>query len=475
MGRKLVCAAKIFFLLLLALAAGVWLNGVLNTNVRSYLTTDTGESEGSRILFFGTSQGANGINPLFLWDVAGIEAYNFCAPGQYIGTTYYVMEDVLSRRRPQAAVLDIRSLTKPEDFLTISNKLYSLPMIADPLRRFSMYRDVIAEEWAYVIPLFRYHNRWKEIGRADFEQSYTVLGCVGEHHVQTEQTALPEIAEQEAQPIGERELAYLERIAALTQEAGVPLVLLDMPCYTDEETEAKTQWVREWAAGRGIAFCEANRPQAYGGMGLMPEDFYDGNHLNLRGQEKVSSWLGLWLAEEFDLADARGTEAGDRWEEKIRLARQVQNDRELAIRTDAEGIFSLLLSGDYTVAVSLTGSYRDGGEAIRRGLLSLGMEEAAYEKGGAFVWKSGEGWLFSSDGRPEFLWTCSPGRDELAVRGTGALGEDGLWQTQAELLMDRQNREKTENGVNLLIYSNSQERLLKTIGFDAADGWRPLS
>ena len=41
--------------------------------------------------------------------------------------------------------------------------------------------------------------------------------------------------------------------------------------------------------------------------------------------------------------------------------------------------------------------------------------------------------------------------------------------------MDRQNREKTENGVNLLIYSNSQERLLKTIGFDAADGWRPLS
>ena len=124
-------AAKILAFLVLVTGIGVTAGHILNTNVRSFDRTDTKKADGAQVLFFGTSQGANGVNPLMLWDEAGIPAYNFCGVGQYIGTTYYVMKDVLDRRSPEVAVLDMESLIRPDDFLTISNKLYSLPVIAD--------------------------------------------------------------------------------------------------------------------------------------------------------------------------------------------------------------------------------------------------------------------------------------------------------------------------------------------------------
>lgn len=457
--------------LALVLGIGSAAGKVLNTNVRSYESTGSGASDGSRVLFFGTSQGANGINPLSVWDEAGIQAYNFCAAGQYIGTTYYVMEDMLNRQSPDVVVLDFESLTRPQDFLTISNRLYSLPVISNPRLRFEMYRDVIGEDLIYLSPLFRYHNRWKEITRQDSQREYTVLGCSGWGNIQTERTELPDIPRQQAETIGLRELSYLERIESLVKEKGCTLVLLDMPNYSDDETEQKTQWVRDWAAERGIAFCEANRPAAYRDMGMTPEDFYDEMHVNFYGQEKLSAYLGRWLAERFELADERGLGAGEVWEEQIHSARMVQNDRRLMAAMDMGTIFELLESGDYTVALSFEGDYRPYLDSVKPILQVYGIAPEEMEAGGAMVRGRDGSWLFRSQGALSCLWTEAVGRDDLVIRGTARADSAGKWFPTTELILERVNQSRLSDGINLLIYSHSQKKLLRAVGFDAANGW----
>lgn len=459
-------AAKILAFLVLVTGIGVTAGHILNTNVRSFDRTDTKKADGAQVLFFGTSQGANGVNPLMLWDEAGIPAYNFCGVGQYIGTTYYVMKDVLDRRSPEVAVLDMESLIRPDDFLTISNKLYSLPVIADLGIRFEMYRDIIGEEPVYMIPFFRYHNRWKEITRNDSRREYYVLGCSYRAEVQSDFGALPEEFLPEAEPVGEREAAYLEDILALAGERGVTLAPLDMPCYSSEENEAKTQWVREWAEEHGVPIFEGNRPEAYEACGLTPADFCDDMHLNVSGQEKFSASLARWLSGTFGLDDLRGTQAGLLWEENIKTDRALQADRHVLTASTLDGLLAALTDGDYTVAISLQGEYRQGDSAFFPALERFGMSREAYEAGGSFVWRRPGEWQFASQGSLSYLWTEQLDHDDLVLRGTARRDENGALIPHAELIMDRSDQSKTSDGVNFLIYSHSQKTMLRAVGFD---------
>ncbi|MCI8453854.1 MAG: SGNH/GDSL hydrolase family protein [Lachnospiraceae bacterium] len=459
-----VLGGSIFLLLVLGIG---WIaNGVLNTNVRSYVTTDTPDADGCQVLFFGTSQGANDLNPVTVWDTAGIMSYNFCAAGQYIGTTYYVMQDVLNRQSPKAVVLDFESLTRPDDFLTISNKLSSLPMIADPRLRFEMYRDVIHDSPAWFLPFFRYHNRWKEITRNDARREYDVMGCMGRTEVQAE-TGLFAGFEQEPKAIAvrEREMQYLEQILALCKEKGCGLFLVNLPAYDTEEAGGQNRWIREWAAGQGIPYCDANTPEAYEAMGLLAADFADGHHLNIRGQEKVSAFLGQWLSDEAGLADMRKAQAeAFAFEERLARYRSVHTDRKIMMAESFEEVVSLLAEGSYTAAFSLDGVYMRYEGEIWPALKKAGVTRTMFERGGGFVRGQTGEWLFDSMGAESCLWSLVLYDDDLVLRGHTEYDGEGNGVLRIELIMDRSDQSKVKDGVNVLVYSHSQRTFLKCVG-----------
>lgn len=439
---------------------------ILNTNESSDDSTANPKAEQVSVLFFGTSQGDCGINPLMIWDRAGISSYNFCIRGQYIGTTWYTMRDVLNRCSPQIVVLDFESLERPEDFLTISNRLFSLPLIADQKLRFQMYRDIIGEEPIYYFPFFRYHNRWKEITRNDDRKLYTVLGCDVRYETQKDQDSLPEFLKEPEEPVGEREQAYLESILDLTREKGCRLVLLDMPCYSKPEYEAKTAWVRSWAACRNIPVIEANRPEAYLEMGLACEDFADDMHLNLKGQEKLSDYLGEWLSVNCRLADERETDFGDTFEALIHTDRALHAERRLQLAEDIQSLTDCILQSDVTTAISLTGDYRKNERTDWPALEALGLSRELYERGGGFVRGPDGEWLFITPETGSFLWTKRLGHDDLVLRGHTVVDEQGEKISQISLIMDRSDQSEAPEGVNFLIYSHTQRDMLRAVGYD---------
>lgn len=464
--------AKTAGLCVIILAVCYTANDILNTNVRKYDSTATKEADGTQVLFAGTSQGYNGINPLTIWDEAGVETYNFCAAGQYIGTTYYVLKDVLKHQNPKAVVLDFESLTRPDDFLTISNKLYSLPMIAGLENRYDMYTDVIGDSPVYLIPLVRYHNRWKEINRMDFRRDYDVLGAGRRIAVQEETDVLPVPLTDEMQPIGERELTYLNQILELTRSKDCELILLDMPSYSSESMEAITNTVRQWAEANQIKFCEANRPEAFTRMNLQPGDFTDEFHLNVYGQLKLSKYLGEWLIASGTAADHRGTAEGQAWDSRMQNCRYLTNDGELLMETDMTKYFELLKRGNYTVAISLTGDYKSDNGALLAVLEAYGLTRQDYETGGAFV-KAPDGiWMFNTHGSDSYRWAIELGADDLVLRGSAPKDADGVRQPRIEILFDRSDQSKLPHGVNVLVYNHSTEGMIECVGFNAEDDYK---
>lgn len=460
MRQKKYVARSLMFLWLVMMT-GLGANKILNTNVRKYDTTAAKDADGSRVLIFGSSQGANGINPLDMWEEAGLETYNFCGNGQYIGITCYVMEDVLKRQSPKVVVLDMESLTRPEAFLTPSNILYNLPSIADVKLRYKAYREFVEDSLVYMVPLFRYHNRWKELGKGDAMEEVYVLGAQSRLDIQTDHEDLPWIPPLDSVSVGEREQGYLNRIRELAAEKGCELILLDMPSYCDEEAEKKTKWAEQWARDQGIKFCRANSPEAYELMELTPKDFADDFHVNRKGARKVSAYVADWLAEQCGLSDGRMGESDVRWEEAAASARKTDAVSWLCMAREPEEFTDALLQCDAVTAISLTGEYRRQDERLWPVLEKCGMTWEQYQLGGAFViGRQGE-LLFDSKGLSDYSWTKALFYDDLAVRGLGGT---------CSLLINRGECTRVTDGVNFLVYDCMGKKVGTIAGFDAFHG-----
>lgn len=104
-------------------------------------------------------------------------------------------------------------------------------------------------------------------------------------------------------------------------------------------------------------------------------------------------------------------------------------------------------------------------------LQAYGIAPEAVEAGGAMVRGRDGGWLFQSHGALSCLWTEALGADDLVIRGTAKADALGGWRPTTELILERVNQSRVPDGINLLIYSHSQKKLLRAMGFDAANGW----
>lgn len=467
-GRKLIGA---FLFLLLAAGCGMVADQVLNTNNRTYDRTDTPDAEGAAVLFVGTSQGASGICPVDIWDAEGIPAYNFSGAGQDIGITRYVVEDILKRYDPEVLVLDFEGMTRPEDFQTISNLLYNLPLISDLRLRYRMYREVIREEPVYFVPLFRYHNRWKELGQEDARRGHSILGSGSTFQVQTGREDLPVTGSPEAQPVGDRELGYLLEIRRLAEEKGCRLALADLPAYENEAADSKARWVIDWAEEQGIPVCHANSPEAFQKMGLAPSDFADEFHVNRSGEKKLSGYLAGWLADTFSLKDIRGSEEGAVWQRRVDACRGLDLDFWIRMAGSLDEFAGYLGQGETVTAVSLVGGYRSADEVLWPALEKLGLSREQYEQGGAFVRGSQGEWLFASGSQWDYHWGKALGVDELVVVGSTVPDETGNPSRQVSLFFDRKDYARTKNGANFLVYGCGHEDFLASASYDAEEGF----
>ncbi len=312
--------------LLLAFLQALLMPKYMSSSREGALTGEYYENAGDNdVLLIGDCEVYECFTPPTLWQEYGISSCIRGSAQQLIWQSYYLLEDALRYETPKVVVFNVLSMKYGEP----QNEAYNR-MTLDGMKWSSVKADAVRASMteeesflSYVFPLLRFHSRWKEIGGEDFRYLFS-RDRVSHNGYLMQTGVVPKTSDRVGTELTDYTLPqvsfdYLERMRLLCEENGIRLVLIKAPT-----NNWKYYWYDQWDA-QIAAYAAKNGVDYYN---LIPKDeeigidwqtdTYDGGiHLNVYGAEKLTSYFGKILAEQYGVPDRRQEAAlSERWEEK---------------------------------------------------------------------------------------------------------------------------------------------------------------
>lgn len=275
------------------------------------------------MIVIGSSNSFCTVDPLVLYEEYGIAAYDFGSSSQPVNISVLYLKEALKTQRPKVVALEVNMMVSD----SISNRneaglrwgFTNIPLSVDKLKCiYQSVGEVNAEYFSYVFPVFRYHNRWKELSKTDYTYFYQDKTNYTKGYLETQ--AVSEVAinltdynfEGEAW-IEDTNIACLDEMAQLCDQKNVKLLLFKSPKENWHRYE--TDAIRALADERGLQFVDFNELYSDGEITLdMAADFRDSQHLNDFGARKVTSALGSYIKENYELPDRRDDAESNSWD-----------------------------------------------------------------------------------------------------------------------------------------------------------------
>ena len=286
------------------------------------------------VVFIGDCEVYECFTPPTLWQEYGITSYVRGSAQQLIWQSYYLLEETLKYETPKAVVFNVLSIKYGKPQNEAYNRMTLDGMKWSSSKVDAIYASMTEDETflSYVFPLLRYHSRWSEIGREDWQ--YLFHRDTVSHNGYLMQTATkPKTNSIAGRPLVDYTLPeigfeYLEKMRVLCEEKGVAFILIKAPT-----NDWKYYWYDEWDA-QIVDWAEKKGVDYYNFIPLDEEigldwntDTYDGGvHLNVYGAEKLTSFFGNILVEKYNLSDRRGDAELDAvWAEKLAIYQKERN------------------------------------------------------------------------------------------------------------------------------------------------------
>lgn len=314
------------------------------------------------VLVLGSSNSFCTIDPIVLYDNYGIAAYDFGSSSQPMNVSVLYLKEAFKTQSPKVVALEVNMIPGESIANSQENRLrWGLTDIAfsiDKLRCiYQSLGKVDAEYMSYVFPVFRYHDRWKELSKSDYtylfkdKTNYT-KGYLTTEEVSAEPVNLSDYDSEGDTWVEDDVTGCLDEICALCKKHGATLVLFKSP--RQDWYSYQTRAVRELADARGLDFIDYNELVEEIGIDAAA-DFRDADHLNNSGAAKVSLHFGSYLTQHDTLPDRRLDEEKNSWDEAS-FYRQRLQPQPFMEATDLMTCMDLLQQDDgYAVIVSYKG------------------------------------------------------------------------------------------------------------------------
>lgn len=250
------------------------------------------------VVFLGDSEVFSVFSPLQIWHEQGLTSYDVSTPGQTLWYAKTLLKRVFTTHHPRVVVFETDSL-----FLGFS--------LAEAL--FGEVQDVV--------PLFEYHSRWKSLTLADFttlpQATWTdsLKGFKIDANIQE-----ADVANYDATPTDDIfELRFVDKLwmrmmVDMCRDNGA------IPLFVSSPSPATWSMARHNAAQAladelSVEFVDLNLIHDELGIDWETDSSDGGHHVNLRGAQKVSRYMGTYLAVTFELEDRRDDPAYASWNE----------------------------------------------------------------------------------------------------------------------------------------------------------------
>lgn len=423
------------------------------------------EKDSIDVIVLGSSYVFGSINPAILYQDYGIVSYVLGTPGMSIKAAYYTCVEVLKTQNPKVIIIGINGAHADELMDTINTPAWIGGMKLSR-NKYNMAR-AISEDWISLFleyPII--HNRYDgDLERRDFlpyrgekyheyYKGNRVFWNTYEEFTEEDFPYIEEIGE-----LSDETKKYLDLLLALTEESDTEIIFYSSPFAQREDIQKTTNAIGQYAEERGIGFINLNALREEIGLN-MSEDMADAQHVNYKGQEKTTAYIGNELREHYGMEDRRGDCAYESWEMYAEDYRS-----QYAAYTLANGFeeihsyLSQISTGDYTVLINVQG---------------VGIKET----------------IRTDHVFAPFLTEYDESINNILVQEDGSVslnlkenthfdfGSHVVTMTEWSLMYDQIGIAFLENAVSFIVFDNKQESILEVryYGYDEkADEWNMIS
>ncbi len=317
------------------------------------------------VYFIGTSHVHYTVNPLLLYRNYGISGYNFSVATQDVTMAKLYVQEIIKKKLPQVIVLEGSMLVNylsPE--VNTRKGLDPLPFTIEKAQTID---DIIKEDkkhnlkrgydtrLSYVFPILRFHDRWKDLQEEDFIYSEKV----SKYHGYTPffNTVKADFSRYNnfvnVNNVLSEHKKTVDDIISLCKKHGVRVLFVKSP--SGGWRQGWHNLIAAWARRYGISFVDYNDLMSELNIDIN-KDFSDPmSHVNDNGAIKVTTHLGRYLKEHFDLPDRRGESEFASWESDWQFYQQDKAAYFLAQEKDWNKYVQKLQNHNYQIFISSCG------------------------------------------------------------------------------------------------------------------------
>lgn len=317
--KNLLCSLLFLAILFGLLTAGSWLvepknnekaSGMRNASATGYLT----ERENSMdYLVIGDSETYSSISPMQLWEDYGYTGYVCGTPSQHIEDTFGYLKAFCQVQTPKLVIFE-------------ANALYRSSGFQDDVSR------IVSRSIEKTLPIFEYHDRWKSLSMADIGQvNYTWRNYL-KGFIPTWKSKpwtggngymLKTDKKKEIQDVNQY---YFGQIASFCEERNIPFLVVNVPAPVNWNYQ-KHNGVKSLTKSYDVPYYDMNLRVEKMNIDWQGDSRDGGDHMNIYGAQKVTYFLGKYLAKHYDLPDHRGDPAYNSWDQDLEKYQKTVEDK----------------------------------------------------------------------------------------------------------------------------------------------------
>ncbi|WP_300367112.1 SGNH/GDSL hydrolase family protein [Brachyspira sp.] len=401
------------------------------------------------VLFLGSSHIHYNVNPAILYNEYGIASYNYTSGSQPIWSTYHYLIEALKTQKPKLIALEsyivAASRTNVVDYQIVA-ATYALKWSEN---RINSLKVTAAERFdEFINPMYRYHNRYKDLKEEDFlpyANNYNHYRYFKGYsfHQKTFPVKKPNIKNiKDTLPLLEQQETYYRKILELAKTNNIPIVVIASPFPMTDDEARHFNRVGEIAKEYDIPFMNFNH--YYDDYDLdFWTDYNDAGHLNYKGVQKYTAYLGKYLKDNFEIPDRRIDTNYDTWEKNALY--EYNKVYDMALR-DIDNINEYMTKitnlNDYTIVINMFGEYGSNDNVVKTIYSNFNITNEVYINNASYVIDKNK-LVFSSMGETNYLYHKELNKYNDLVVDSGS-----------KILISRSNLIKNTNSVSIIVYDN---------------------
>lgn len=385
-----------FILLLTVLLGGVYkvlswkdtTGGYLSSVSQLYNTEDNLID----VVFLGSSHCYCSIYPAYMWQDAGISAFDMAISGQDKATTYHALIETLKTQSPKIVCVEMYGLLY--DKHTIAGNAYrnmiSMKTSKNSIELIKEYVDK-EEQADYIAKWPIVHTRYKELDKYDYIQNELNVYGRGAFFTWEQYDGDIWLGGSETDQVGElseTNLEWLEKLYALSVEKNFDLIFFVAPFQINEWDQKIINAGAQYAAEREIPFFDFNKQKKEVGIDTQ-FDFCDGVHCNAKGAQKLTAYFTQYFNDAYQLADHRGDARYESWDKDLQWFHQLEDRNALMQTEDAAQYLTKIKEMDNVVAVlSLEAEFYNKGDCYYNLMEIMGVSREECGAGGKWIFRN---------------------------------------------------------------------------------------